>query len=186
MSTAAADFLLEMMCRCLEVSTSGFYAWSGRKPGHRAQASARLLIRMREMHADSKGVLSVPRMRDELGDEGGSASLNRVARLIAANGLCGWPQRKKRRLGQKPVSRPVGVENLLERDFGAFEPETKWVTDITEISTTEEKLFLCVVLDLYCKRIMGWSMHHRQDRRHMVVRAVQMALWQREGERDVI
>ncbi len=59
------------------------------------------------------------------------------------------------------------------------------MTDITEILTAEGKLFLCVVLDLYCKRVMGWSMHHRQDR-HMVVRAVQMAVWQREGDNEVI
>ncbi len=59
------------------------------------------------------------------------------------------------------------------------------MTDITEILTIEGKLFLCVVLDLYCKRVMGWSMHHRQDR-HMVVRAVQAAVWQREGDNEVI
>ena len=74
---------------------------------------------------------------------------------------------------------------MLERDFDAFEPETKWVTDITEILTIEGKLFLCVVLDLYSKLVMGWSMHHRQDR-HMVVRAVQAAVWQREGSCEVI
>lgn len=180
-----SDFPVGMMCRCLEVSTSGFYAWSVRKSGPRAQDNARLLVRMREMHEDSKGVLGAPRMHEDLVEEGESASLNRVARLMAADGLQGWPQRKKRRSGHKPGSRPVGVENLLGRDFDAFEPETKWVTDITEILTTEGKLFLCVVLDLYCKRVMGWSMHHRQDR-HMVVRAVQMAVWQREGDNEVI
>jgi putative transposase len=174
-----------MMCRCLEVSTSGFYAWCGRKPGPRAMDNARLLVRMREMHEDSKGALGAPRMHEDLGDEGESASLNRVARLMATIGLQGWPQRNRRRFGQKPGSRPVGVENLLDRNFNAFEPETKWVTDITEIPTIEGKLCLCVVLDLYSKLVMGWSMHHRQDR-HMVVRAVQMAVWQREGDNEVI
>ena len=174
-----------MMCRCLEVSTSGFYAWTERTPGPRAQDNARLLVRIREMHEDSRGALGAPRMHEDLGDEGERASLNRVARLMAANGLQGWPRRRKRGFGQKPGSRPVGVENLLERDFDACEPETKWVTDITEILTIEGKLYLCVVLDLYSKRVMGWSMHHRQDR-HMVVRAVQMAVWQREGDNEVI
>jgi len=61
----------------------------------------------------------------------------------------------------------------------------KWVTDITEISTQEGKLFLCVVLDLFSKLIVGWSMHHRQDRQ-MVIRAVQMAVWQRQGKTPVI
>ena len=170
-----SDFPVGMMCRCLEVSTSGFYAWSGRKPGPRAQDNARLLVRMREMHEDSKGILGAPRMHEDLGDEGESASLNRVARLMAAAGLQGWPRRKRRGTGRRPGRRPFGVKNLLERDFTALEPETKWVTDITEIPTQEGKLHLCVVIDLYSKRVMGWSMHHRQDR-HMVVRAVQMAV----------
>ena len=65
---------------------------------------------------------------------------------------------------------PPGVRNRLERDFTALEPETKWVTDITEIKTGEGKLYLCVVLDLFDHRVVGWSMHHRQDRQ-MVIRA---------------
>jgi putative transposase len=124
-------------------------------------------------------------MHEDLTDEGERVSLNRVARLMAGAGLQGWPRRRKRRFGGKPGVRPVGVTNLLERDFNANEPETKWVTDITEVLTDEGKLFLCVVLDLFSKLVAGWSMHHRQDR-HMVVRAVQMAVWQRSGSSEII
>lgn len=180
-----SDYPVGMMCRCLEVSTSGFYAWAGREPGPRARANARLLVRIREIHEDSKGVIGAPRMQEDLGDEGLPASLNRVARLMARAGLQGWPRRTRRRFGGKPGTRPVGIENKLERDFQANEPETKWVTDITEIATLEGKLYLCVVIDLYSKLVVGWSMHHRQDR-HMVVRAVQMAVWQRQGSSEVI
>lgn len=180
-----SDYPVGMMCRCLKVSTSGFYAWSGRQPGPRAQANARLLARMWEIHEDSRGIIGAPRMHEDLTDEGETVSLNRVARLMAKAGLQGWPRRKKRGAPRRATSRPEGVRNLLERDFTALEPETKWVTDITEIATVEGKLYLCVVLDLYCKTVMGWSMHHRQDR-HMVVRAVQMAVWQREGDNEVI
>ena len=179
------DYPVGMMCRCLEVSTSGFYAWANRKPGPRAQANARLLARIREIHEDSKGVIGAPRMQEDLADEGEQVGLNRVARLMARAGLQGWPRRKKRRHGGKPGARPVGVDNLLERNFDALEPETKWVTDITEIETGDGKLYLCVVIDLYSKLVMGWSMHNRQDR-HMVIRAVQMAVWQREGESELI
>jgi putative transposase len=77
---------------------------------------------------------------------------------------------------------PPGVVNLLERDFLALEPETKWVTDITEIKTRQGTLYLCIVLDLYDQRIVGWSMHDRQ----MMIRAVQMAVWQRQGSHEVI
>ena len=180
-----SEYPVGMMCRCLEVSTSGFYAWASRTPGPRARANARLLERMREIHEDSLGVIGAPRMHEDLTDEGESVSLNRVARLMASAGLQGWPRRRKRRFGGKPGIRPAGVTNLLERDFNANEPETKWVTDITEVLTDEGKLYLCVVVDLYSKLVPGWSMHHRQDR-HMVVRAVQMAVWQREGDNEVI
>ena len=77
------------------------------------------------------------------------------------------------------------MRNLLERDFTALEPETKWVTDITELKTRHGKLYLCIVLDLFDQRVVGWSMHHRQDRQ-MVIRAVQMAVWQRQGSHPVI
>lgn len=175
-----SDYPVGMMCRCLEVSMSGFYARAGRKPGPRMRANTRLLERIRQIHEDSRGVIGAPRMREDLLDEGEAVSRNRVARLMARAGLQGWPRRTRRRFDGKPGSRPVGVENLLERDFNAREPETKWVTDITEIDTQKGKLYLCVVIDLYSKLVMGWSMHHRQDR-HMVVRAVQMAVWQRKG-----
>ncbi|RTW22444.1 hypothetical protein DZA01_11960 [Pseudomonas aeruginosa] len=88
--------------------------------------------------------------------------------------------RKKRGFGRSASNCPAGVSNLLERDFTALEPERKWVTDITEIATLEGKLFLCVVLDLYSKLVIGRSMHHRQNRQR-VIRAVEMAIWQRRA-----
>lgn len=124
-------------------------------------------------------------MHEDLQDDGETASLNRVAHLMATNDLQGWPSKKKRQPGGKPGLPPPDVKNLLERDFTALEPETKWVTDITEIKTSEGKLFLCIVLDLFSKLVIGWSMHHRQDRQ-MVIRAVEMAIWQRQGGWSVI
>ena len=76
------------MCRCLKVSPSGFYDWSGRKPSARAVDNARLLTRIREIHEDSQGAIGVPRMHEDLVEEGETVSKNRVARLMAANGLC--------------------------------------------------------------------------------------------------
>lgn len=124
-------------------------------------------------------------MHEDLLDEGETVSLNRVARLMAAERIQGWPRRKRRGFGRIATGRPAGVKNLLERDFSALEPERKWVTDITEIATLAGKLFLCVVIDLYSKLVIGWSMHHRQDRQ-MVIRAVEMAIWQRQGDWSVI
>ncbi|MGE8414944.1 MAG: IS3 family transposase [Pseudomonas sp.] len=179
------EYPVRLMCRCLRVSASGYYAWLDRDPSPRAQENARLVRRIREIHEDSRGVIGAPRMHEDLLDEGETVSLNRVARLMATERIQGWPRRKKRGFGRVASGRPVGVKNLLERDFNAREPERKWVTDITEIATLEGKLFLCVVLDLYSKLVIGWSMHHRQDRQ-MVIRAVEMAIWQRQGDWSVI
>ena len=172
------------MCRCLNVSPSGYYAWVERQPSARDQANAKLLKRMREIHDDSGGIIGAPRMHEDLQAEGMEASLNRVSRLMSLNGLYGWPRKKGRGAKRKSV-RPTGLSNHLKRDFYASEPETKWVTDITEVGTLEGKLYLCVVLDLFSKLIVGWSMHHRQDR-HMVMRAVEMAVWQRQEQHNVI
>lgn len=118
-----------------------------RQPGPRETENIRLVERMRQIHDDSGGVIGAPRMQEDLVAEGESVSLNRVARLMATSGLQGWPQRKRKRYGRSSL-RPAGITNHLKRDFSALEPDTKWVTDITEIPTGEGKLFLCVVVDL--------------------------------------
>jgi putative transposase len=173
------------MCRCLKVSSSGYYGWEQRRSSARAQDNVRLLTRIRQIHEDSRGTIGVPRMYEGLVDEGETASRNRIARLMSTHGLQGWPRKKRRGPRGQPGVPPAGVRNLLERDFNALEPETKWVTDITEIKTGEGKLYLCVVIDLCSKLVIGWSMHHRQDRQ-MVLRAVEMAIWQRQGGWSVI
>lgn len=172
------------MCRCLSVSPSGYYEWASRPASARAQDNARLLDRMREIHDDSDGAIGAPRMHEDLVAEGERVGLNRIAKLMAVNGIQGWPRKKSRQRG-RPNRRPEGISNLLNRNFTANEPETKWVTDITEINTLEGKLFLCVVLDLFSKLVVGWSMHHRQDR-YMAIQAVKMAVWQRLEMGNVI
>jgi len=166
------------MCRCLKVSPSGFYEWSRRGPSARQLDNERLLKRIRALHEDSRGSLGAPRMHEDLVEEGETASKNRIARLMAADDLQGWPRRKRRGKRGRASLPPPGTRNLLERDFSACERETKWVTDITEFKTGEGKLFLCVVIDLYDNLVAGWSMHHRQDRK-MAMRALEMAIWQR-------
>ncbi len=175
---------VRMMCRCLKVSTSGFYGWAKRPPSARELENRRLLGRIRELHAASDGVMGAPRMHEELSNEGERASQNRIARIMAADGLRGIPQRTQWR--SKPSGiRPAFVSNRLERDFTASEPNTKWVTDITYIRTAEAWLYLCVVIDLFGGLVVGWSMATRQDR-HLVLQAVVMACWQRPERRPLI
>ncbi len=99
-------------------------------------------------------------------------------------GLQGVPQRRQWR--KKPSrGRSDGTRNHLNRDFRAAAPNTKWVTDITDIRTAEHWLYLCIVLDLYSGLVVGWSMSPHQDRQ-LVVQAVLMALWQRPAQTPVI
>ena len=173
-----SDYPVQLMCRCLKVSTSGFYSWANRSPSPRARANARLTEKIHTLHRESDGVFGAPRITETLQFEGERISRNRVARLMAANGLQGIPQRRRWRA--KPSGdRPTHVRNHLERDFVALEPNTTWVTDITYIRTAEGWLYLCVVVDLYNKAVVGWSMSARQTR-DLVLKAVLMALWQRE------
>ena len=169
------EFPVRLRCRCPEVLTSGYYDWSKRLPSARHRYNERLLVRIHALHQDCRGTLGAGCMQEDLVDEGLMASRNRVALLMAGAG-----QRV-----QTALLTPPGIRNRLERDFSALEPETKWVTDITEIKTQQAKLYLCVVLDLFDQRIVGWSMHHRQDRK-MVIRAVQMAVWQRQERHRLI
>ncbi len=177
-------FAIRMMCRCLKVSPSGYYEWRSRPLSQRAKENQRLLRRIKYIHWESDGVKGSPRIWEALRYEGETCGVNRVARLMRAEGLQGVPQKK--RWGKKASGqRPVDISNHLERDFSANEANAKWVTDITYIRTAEGWLYLCVVLDLYSKLVVGWSMSHRQNRQ-MVLQAVLMALWQRKQDRQVI
>lgn len=177
-------FPVRMMCRSLKVSSSGYYEWRSRPVSQRARENQRLLSRIRHHHSKSDGVKGSPRIWEALRYEGEGCGLNRVARLMRVEGLRGIPQ-KKRWCKKGSGQRPDDVDNHLERNFDAEEANAKWVTDITYIKTAEGWLYLCGVLDLYDKQVVGWSMSHRQDRQ-LVLQAVLMALWQRKNDRPVI
>ncbi len=176
-------FPVRMMCRHLEVSASGYYVWRTRPPSARSQANQRLLARIRSLHAASDSVLGRRRICDDLLDEGERCSPNRIGRLMRGAGLRGIPQRKRWRK-KASGERPGAVRNHLARDFAATTANRNWVTDITFVHTAERWLYLCVVIDLYSRLVVGWSMSPVQDRQ-LVLQAVLMALWQRE-DRDLV
>jgi putative transposase len=177
-------FPIRLMCRCLRVSSSGYYGWVTRPPSARTQANARLLTQIRQLHADQDGVVGSQRIWEDLRYAGERCGRHRVARLMRRAGLQGVPQRRRWRMKRTGV-RPVGTQNHLNRDFRATAPNTKWVTDITYIRTAEHWLYLCIVLDLYSGLVVGWSMSPHQDRQ-LVIQAVLMAVWQRPGNTAVI
>jgi putative transposase len=172
------------MCKQLKVSTSGYYDWRNREACKAKRDNIVLLGKIREIHDESDGVIGSPRMTDRLNSIGYSCSSNRVARLMKVNNIKGIPQNKKW-LSKKSTARPDGIINHLNRDFNAQNVNTKWVTDITYIKTAEGWLYLCVVIDLYSKVVIGWSMSQNQTT-HLVIQAVLMALWQKERSKTVI
>lgn len=179
------DYPIRLMCRCLQVSASGYYDWRTRRPSRRSHENARLLARMREMHRESGGALGAPRMQEDLLAAGMRCGRHRVARLMRAAGMRGTPPARAWR-GRPSGDRPIGIDNVLAREFSADAPNHKWVTDITYLRTLEGWVFLCVVLDLYSKAVVGWSMGDRQTR-ELVIRALMSALWQRdEGHRVIV
>lgn len=178
------DFPVNMMCRLLKVSTTGYYDWRTRKPSQRQQDNSRLLRKIKSLHTESDGVFGSPRIWEELRYQGEPCSRNRVARLMKSAKLVGIPAVKQWR--RRPsTQRPEHVVNHLERDFSAAMPNIKWVTDITYIRTGEGWLYLAVVIDLYSSQVIGWSMSHRMEK-ELVIQAVLMALWQRKQSGDVI
>ena len=178
------DYPVRTMCRLLRVSPSGYYGWRGRASSRRAVANARLVEGIRSIHAASDGAYGSPKIWDELVQRGERCGVHRVARLMRAQGIVGIPAPRRWR-SRRPGLRPAGIANHLARDFVAHAPNTKWVSDITYIRTGEGWVYLVVVLDLYTRCVIGWSMSDRLARA-FVLRAVRMALWQRVGDRPVI
>ena len=177
-------FPVRMMCRRLGVSASGYYEWRDREPSARVLDNQRLLVRIRELHAASDGVLGRRRIHEDLRYEGETASVNHIGRLMKQDRLYGIPQKRRwRKKASQP--RPSHVENHLARVFEASAANTKWATDITYVRTAEDWLYLCVVIDLYSRRVVGWSMSAVQDRQ-LVLQAVLMALWQRQDRSPLV
>ncbi len=168
------------MCRGLKVSRSGYYAWRIRPESERAKTDRELTRVIRRLHEQSKGVYGSPKMRDELADEGYPCGRHKVARLMRKAGLKGCPERRFRVTTQRDPSHPVAA-NLIEQDFTAKRPNQLWASDITYISTHRGWLYLAVVMDLYSRKIVGWSMSRRINR-HLAIDALSMAIDARQPE----
>ena len=165
------------MCRVLEVSTSGYYAWRKRGPSRRAQEDERLSQRIKEIHQKSRGTYGAPRIHAQLAREGICVGRKRVARLMRRHDLQGVSRRKRLSTTKRdPKARPA--PDLVQRDFHANGPDRLWVADITYVPTWSGWLYLAVVMDVWSRKIVGWSMdiHLRSE---LVMAALQMAIVQR-------
>jgi len=173
-----AEHSIQIMCRVLEVSRSGFHAWQGRPVSPRALKDARLTARIRVLHKLRRGVYGSPRIWSDLVlDDGERIARKRVERLMRQAGLSGL-QTKKFKATTIRVPGVRVADDLLERDFAAGAPNRCWVADITYLRTWEGWLYLVAVQDLYSRRIVGWSMADHM-RTELVTDALQMALARR-------
>ena len=180
----AGRYCLKMMCRALRVSRGGYYEWQGRGPSARAQANAVLSDRIRTIHGEEKGRPGSPRIARRLQQAGVPAGENRVAKLMRNMGLRAKSARKFKATTNSNHSLPV-APNLLKQDFTAGSANEKWVSDITYIATDEGWLYLAVLLDLYSRMVVGWSMSERMTST-LVCDAMKMALGNRGEPRGVI
>lgn len=166
------------MCKFLEVSRSGFHEWHGRKPCARALEDERLTMRIRAFHALSGRTYGSPRIRRDLVEAGERIGENRVARLMRRAQIEALRRKKRRPTDEGMRPECAIATNVLERDFEAAGPNQRWVADFTYINTAEGWLFLAVVLDLFSRRVVGWSMQEQMTSQ-LVMDALTMALWRR-------
>ncbi len=178
------QFTVRSMCRCLRIQPSGFYAWQKSPLSRRAQEDARQTELIRRSWNDSGKVYGYRKLHDDLLDHGETCCPNRVARLTRLAGIraqIGY----KRRPGSDGGKPSLAVDNTLDRQFDVAAPDRAWVTDITYIRTLEGFAYLAVVIDLYSRRVVGWSMQSRQTT-DVVLQALHMAIWRRKPKQRVL
>lgn len=172
------------MCRVLEVSSSGYYAWCQRLPSQHSRDDAHLAQAVQKAFQANRQVYGSPRIHADLKEQGRRCARKRVARLMRELGLTAR-RPTHRTITTKSEKGAQVAENLLQRDFSADQPNTKWVTDTTYIWTSEGWLYLAIVLDLFSRMVVGWSMAAIQDAM-LVEQALQMALARRRPQAGLL
>ena len=179
MKTCEGEFRVRLMCRVLSVSASGYYAWCKRTPSKQGQARAALDAQVKAAFETRKRRAGAPRLSRHL-----RRGRRQVAQSLRRQGLRAKAARKYKATTNSNHTLPV-AENLLQQNFTAQRPNQVWVGDITYIDTDEGWLYLAVVLDLYSRKVVGWSMGERMPT-SLVCDALRMALFQRKMPRGVI
>jgi putative transposase len=182
--TNQADFPVRAMCRVLDLSPSGYYAWLDREPSARAKRDEELTERIETVWRENRRVYGRPRIYADLKEAGERVGEKRVGRLMKEAGIEGASRRRR---GPKTTRRNEDARpapDLVERNFSADGPDQLWVADITYIPTWAGFLYLAVVVDAWSRRVVGWSMatHLRTE---LVLDALNMATWQRLPERVI-
>jgi putative transposase len=177
------EYKVATMCRVLHASRSGFYAWLHQPLSDRAIEDRRLLGLIRDSYTGSSGVYGYPRVFADLRETGEACGRHRVARIMREHrikALRGY--KAPRHIAGRPS---IIAPNHLKREFNVAQPDQAWVTDITYIRTWQGWLYLAVVIDLYARKVVGWSMKPTMDR-EIVLDALMMAVWRRKPKNQVL
>lgn len=174
-----ASYPVSKLCQCLGLSSSGYYAWRGRPISRHRLEDQRLRIKVREAFERSRRTYGSPRVHAELKAQGVAVSRKRIIRLMQADGLVARQRRRYKSTTMSDHDQPVAA-NLLDRQFTAEAPNQRWVGDTTEllIGGSGAKAYLAVILDLFARCVVGWSLSAVNDR-HLVIKALDEALRRR-------
>lgn len=172
------------LCLTLNVHASGYYAWRAEPQSQRAKDDQRVLGLIKHSWLESGAVYGYRKVHDDLRELGEACGKHRVARLMRAEGLRSQTGYRRRpgRYGGKP---PVAAPNHLAQQFNVTEPNKVWVTDITYIRTYEGWLYLAVVIDLFSRQVIGWSMKPQMTT-DLAIDALLMAVWRRKPQQEVM
>lgn len=172
------------MCRVLQISRSGYYHWQSRRPSPRSQWRATLVRQIHKVYHQSKGRYGSPKITHILREQGYLASRPLVARIMKEEGLRSITHKKFRVMTTNSSHGLPVAENLLNRDFTAHQPATKWVSDITYIPSKGGWVYLTIIMDLYDRKIIGWSVSKTLCTSNTIIAAWRMALINRPIRRS--
>lgn len=178
------EFPIKLMCKVLDVSRPGFYAWRDREPSKREQENVELLEDIERVFEDSRQTYGSPRIHQTLQDEGRTVGRNRVARIMRENGIQAVQPRRKKRTTDSNHAFPI-AKNLLDRRFTTVTADEVWLADITYIETDEGWLYLAAVLDVYSRKIVGWAMDKTMSRK-LCMDALNMAIVNRKPPEGLV
>ena len=177
-------FSVRAMCRCLRIHPSGFYAWLKNPLSKRAQEDNHQTKLIKNAWEENGKVYGYRKLHDDLLDQGETCCPNRAVRLANIAGIKAQIGYKRRpdKYGGKPS---IAIDNTLGRQFDVVAPNTVWITDITYIKTYEGFAYLAVVIDLYSRRVVRWSMQGRQTT-DVALQALPSAVWRRKPKNKVL
>lgn len=178
------NFPIKMMCKILRVSSSGYYDWQNCKPSKRSEEKIQLTAEIKRIFDEEKSRAGSIRITKRLKSDGKIVGKNRVAKIMRENKWRAKAAKKFKATTNSNHSLPV-APNLLQQNFTARKANEKWVSDITYIWTDEGWLYLSCIMDLYSRKLIGWSLSERMTSK-LVIDALQTALWSRGMPKNVI